>query len=208
MFDTIYINFLVGAVVSCSLVISMMIISTFIWLPMSKHQTVNELLYDTMANDILYVHHYDDAISGYHFKEGDPKTKTNQLENTFLLEYTPRGNVLMAYKNGQFEYYADTTDIPYRYLDAVVKKFVAINHCVDIYVKLQKQILEETVKKTPGRFLNKEIALDKTMIPLRHSGKISQFPFLQKIPIKQVDKKRALTFEEYKALKAGMKKNS
>ena len=59
----------------------------------------------------------------------------DHLHNTYIIENTPRGNVLMYWnnKNKSFTYYADAT-IPYRYLEVVSRKYVVINNCRQIYI--------------------------------------------------------------------------
>ena len=53
-----------------------------------------------------------------------------------LIEYTPRGNIIMyynPYKMG-FSYYCDSTGIPYPILNAVAMKFVIMFNCRDFFI--------------------------------------------------------------------------
>ena len=54
--------------------------------------------------------------------------------NSFLLMYTPLGNVLFAYdfQKDLFLYYSDRS-IPYRFLETVARNFVLKNHCCQLY---------------------------------------------------------------------------
>jgi hypothetical protein len=64
-----------------------------------------------------------------------------RLENCFVLETTPHGNVLMIYDNkrGSFKYYSDNT-IPYRYLEPVARKYVKQFNCRPLYVDMEEEL--------------------------------------------------------------------
>jgi len=64
-----------------------------------------------------------------------------RLENCFILETTPHGNVLMIYDNkrGSFKYYSDST-IPYRYLEPVSRKYVKQFNCRPLYVDMEEEL--------------------------------------------------------------------
>lgn len=73
----------------------------------------------------------------------------DHLQNTYVIEKTPVGNVLMYWNNKKksFTYYADAT-IPYRYLEVVSRKYVVMNNCREIYIiKREKEEKEEKDKK-------------------------------------------------------------
>jgi hypothetical protein len=76
--------------------------------------------------------------------------RLDKLKNSFIMEKTPLGNVLMLYNNkrGSFEYYSDNT-IPYRYLEPVSRKYVKMFDCRPIYVDMEEelQIAEEKWEK-------------------------------------------------------------
>lgn len=65
------------------------------------------------------------------------------LKNSFIIEKTPLGNVLMYYnhKKQSFEYYSDNT-IPYRYLETVSRKYVKTYDCAYLYVDMDVEIKE------------------------------------------------------------------
>ena len=71
----------------------------------------------------------------------------DHLHNTYIIENTPRGNVLMYWnnKNKSFTYYADAT-IPYRYLEVVSRKYVVINNCRQIYI-IKREKNEESKRE-------------------------------------------------------------
>ena len=78
--------------------------------------------------------------------------RLNQLKNSFIIETTPYGNVLMFWDQNRlsFTYYSDKT-MPYRFLEVVARKYVIMNHCKDIYYIMEnemKTIQLEPKKKT------------------------------------------------------------
>ena len=64
-----------------------------------------------------------------------------RLQNCFVLETTPHGNVLMIYdtSKGSFKYYSDNT-IPYRYLEPVARKYVKQFNCRPLYVDMEEEL--------------------------------------------------------------------
>ena len=86
--------------------------------------------------------------------ETKTKEQLDNLKNTFVMEMTPNGNVLMFWDNDRtsFTYYSDTA-IPYRYLEVVARKYVVINNCREIYYIMEEQlkplIKEEKIKEEP-----------------------------------------------------------
>ena len=65
--------------------------------------------------------------------------RLDKLKNSFVMEKTPLGNVLMLYNNkrGSFEFYSDNT-IPYRYLEPVSRKYVKMFNCRPIYFDMEE----------------------------------------------------------------------
>jgi hypothetical protein len=76
------------------------------------------------------------------------------LKNSFIIEKTPLGNVLMYFNSSRwsFEYYSDNT-IPYRYLETVSRKYVKTFNCRYLYVDMENEIslaerkLKDTLEK-------------------------------------------------------------
>ena len=67
--------------------------------------------------------------------------RLDKLKNSFVMEKTPLGNVLMLYNNkrGSFEFYSDNT-IPYRYLEPVSRKYVKTFGCRSIYFDMEEEL--------------------------------------------------------------------
>jgi len=73
--------------------------------------------------------------------------KIEGLKNTILMENTPLGNVIMYYDKSRetFIYYSDS-NIPYRYLEVVSRKYVIMNHCKQIHIDMEQEIKEAQEK--------------------------------------------------------------
>jgi hypothetical protein len=73
-----------------------------------------------------------------------------KLENCYVMEKTPIGNVLMIYdkKLETFKYHADFS-IPYRYLEVVGRKYVKTFHCRPLFIDMEEELelFEEKWKK-------------------------------------------------------------
>ena len=142
-----------------------------------KHAKVKEeiadLNADMVSKGLIYIDRHDDsleqeiatirkAISVLEKKltskelEDEIKEEAHQsvlntyldgLKNSFVMEKTPLGNVLMYYNNSRksFEYYSDNT-IPYRYLETVARKYVLTFHCAYLYVDMEQELLEADKK--------------------------------------------------------------
>lgn len=71
------------------------------------------------------------------------KERLDSLKNSFIIEKTPLGNVIMYYNNerNSFEYYTDNT-IPYRFLETVGRKYITVFNCKQIYVDMANELKE------------------------------------------------------------------
>lgn len=73
--------------------------------------------------------------------------KLNKLINSYVLEYTPLGNVYMRYNNDKksFEYFSNNT-LPYRYLEVVGRKYVTTFWCKPIFVDIETELKNAELK--------------------------------------------------------------
>jgi len=73
--------------------------------------------------------------------------KIEGLKNTILMENTPLGNVIMYYDKSRetFIYYSDS-NIPYRYLEVISRKYVTMNDCKQIHVDMEQEIKDAQEK--------------------------------------------------------------
>ena len=85
--------------------------------------------------------------------------KLDGLINNYILEFTPLGNVYMRYNNEKksFEYYSNSS-IPYRYLEAIGRKYVMTFRCKSLFVDLEEElkIASEKEKKNSDKPLEKD----------------------------------------------------
>jgi hypothetical protein len=92
---------------------------------------------DTDANANIGADLYDYNARKTLFAE--EKNEPERLWKTRILyEFTERGNVLFYYNPYKlsFEYYSDVQIIPYKILQYVAKKYVAMNRCRDFYIDM------------------------------------------------------------------------
>jgi hypothetical protein len=68
-------------------------------------------------------------------------------KNSFVMEYTPLGNVIMKYSEEEegYEYWSNKT-IPYVYLEVVSRKYVKFFNCKSKYI--ERKIIDKTIDKT------------------------------------------------------------
>ena len=73
--------------------------------------------------------------------------RSEKLLNSYILESTPLGNVVMRYNFNieAFEFFSDNT-IPYRYLETVSRKYVLTHKCVYLYVDMAQTLRDGEVK--------------------------------------------------------------
>lgn len=69
------------------------------------------------------------------------KNRINKLDNSYVMEKTPQGNVLMIYdkERESFKYYSDSS-IPYRYLEVVARKYVKMFNCRPLFVDMEEEL--------------------------------------------------------------------
>lgn len=78
----------------------------------------------------------DERIKNYQIKK-----HLERLQNCYIIEKTPLGNVIMIYNSERetFQYYSDNT-IPYRYLEPVGRKYVITFDCRPIFVDMEEEL--------------------------------------------------------------------
>ena len=67
--------------------------------------------------------------------------KLDKFMDNYILEHTPLGNIYMRYNNDKksFEYFSNST-MPYRYLEAVGRKYVMTYWCKSIFVDIEDEL--------------------------------------------------------------------
>lgn len=98
-----------------------------------KFATIFNLSFDLNKN--IHPIFYDKKAYNEYMQESNTKLE-KEWKTRMILEYTPRGNVLMfydAYKMG-FSFYSDEKTISYDILNTVAMKYVTMYRCVDFFV--------------------------------------------------------------------------
>jgi hypothetical protein len=95
-----------------------------------------------------YVTEFEELIKEIQTDMSD-KDKLN-LSKLVVMDSTPNGDVVMSYEHdvddvdrSKFIYYANARTIPYKYLDAVARKYVYINKCPDVYLFIKNELMKE-----------------------------------------------------------------
>ena len=123
--------------------------STITYINSSELETVKEYCKKRL-NSFINAKRTSDNIDACFYTKTDYNKSVefadNELEKIWsqriLIEYTPRGNIIMyydAYRMG-FIYFSDTKDISYEILNAVAMKYVVLYGCSDFFT-------DETVSK-------------------------------------------------------------
>jgi hypothetical protein len=83
--------------------------------------------------------------------------RLDKLQNNYIIEATPLGNVLMFYNNKKdtFQYYSDN-EIPYRFLEVVGRRYVLTFNCRFLYVDMEQE-LKNYEKKIEEKEKEKEM---------------------------------------------------
>ena len=74
-------------------------------------------------------------------KEYVIKERLDKMKHNFIIEKTPLGNIVMIYNNtrGTFDYYSDS-NIPYRFLETVGRKYVLKFNCRPIFIDMEEEL--------------------------------------------------------------------
>ena len=118
------------------------------------------------------------------------------LQDKYIEEETPLGIVKMHYNNeyGGFEWFCDTSHIPYRFLETVVRKYIIENNCLQLYVNLREEIdksnklvekarekLQEGNKEKSSVFIQKKGNDKEILETLAIKNRYLKFKYLGKI---------------------------
>lgn len=72
----------------------------------------------------------------------------NGLKNNIIMEMTPRGNIVMYYDHDTetFVYYSDRKDIPYSFLETLVRKYAITYNCKKIIIDIREELIKAKKK--------------------------------------------------------------
>ena len=94
-------------------------------------------------------------IEGYEKPVPLTQAQLTDLINKKVVETTPKGDVIMFYKNVEsdkdlsgFIYYCDDKTIPYKYLDTVARLYTIEYNCPEIYLFMKEEIKKELQKRS------------------------------------------------------------
>ena len=93
-------------------------------------RNANKIIEDN--TEIPYTSYYDIDDDSEHYEH-------YQQEDRTIKETNPAGEVILLYnkETSQFHYYSNN-EIPYRYLEVVVRKYVLTYNCVNLYIDVKK----------------------------------------------------------------------
>ena len=157
--------------------------------------------------------------------EYDLSRNNKVTKNTSVLENTPNGVVIMRYNEDRegFEYWSDTKNVKFDYLETVARKFVIMNFCTNLYIDRRENIKkqqeefdasletgnpkekEETIKdsvfitKKPKKKkkINRNKIVAKKCNKYLYVGKLNEFDWLKKNIEKRPEKE--ISFASFKA---------
>ncbi len=125
------------------------------------------------------------------------------LREKSLEEETPLGVVKIHYNSeyGGFEWYCNTSHVPYRFLETVVRKYIIEHNCLQLYVNLKEEIdksnelvekarekLDKSDNNTDSVFVQKKSNNKEVLDVLAIKNKYLKFKYLGKLKeTKKVD---------------------
>jgi hypothetical protein len=131
---------------------------------------VEELVKDEKVEEKVVVKYEDKYLDRFRQIESKElsEEKLESLLNSFIMENTSQGNVIMLWDNKKqcFLYYSDKV-IPYRFLEVVARKYVIFNDCKKIYIDMEEQVqaakqkLESTKESLTQNINDKEKEKEK-----------------------------------------------
>ena len=101
--------------------------------------------------------------------------KLDNLINSYVMEYTPLGNIYMRYNNYKqsFEYFSNNS-IPYRYLEPVGRKYVTTFYCKPIFIDLEEE-LKKADEKWESDYKKHEDALNNPVKQKNQQAKLKNY---------------------------------
>lgn len=183
-----------------------------------QKQTFIDLLTETKETDINYAELFEQATQAAN------NHRLASLITSYVSDQTPVGNVWMRYNHSKesFEYFSNHT-IPYRYLEAVARKYVLTYCCPSLYVHMNNEIqltnvpkhdiqprptAAPTARSTAIQPLFKQKQHKKQQmvtLPMKQrmnrytwEGRFGSFSPLQKVPAVVVNKKANLSYADFK----------
>ena len=144
----------------------------------------------------------DKYIDKYENLENTKITRNTmkRLEVSFVSENTPQGIIWLTLdiERQGFKYYANKTNIQYKYLEVLARKFCISCNCKSLYIPVNHDIEEKGEDGTIKTNV-KQYTLNKYF----YGGKINEIPFFKPKPkIKKLASKGFLSFLDFKKNKS------
>jgi len=150
-------------------------------------------------------------------KNIDNSVINEQINNRFIMEMTPVGNVIMQYNLTKelFVYYSDNI-VPFRYLETVARKYVCTFDCKELYIMRQETAVIKPTnlsiktkdlmnqKLNPSQNKKETTTIEVKMNRYSNAGRFSNFNMLIPIAKHITDKKRLMRFSDFKKLNVGV----
>jgi hypothetical protein len=145
--------------------------------------------------------------------------KIESLTNSYLMESTPVGNIVMHYdkKKDSFLYYSDSV-VPFRYLEPVGRKYVIMFQCKDLFQDNNTQTNDTTnhsdaqqdnkpikTRDIINRIRNPQTLSQKKLVEKKTNrytcmGRYSNFKIIKTVHKNIVDKNYSMTFSDFKKM--------
>lgn len=154
--------------------------------------------------------------SYYNLTDATEHYERHQQKDHSVREITPGGEAILIYNKDtqQFIYYSNN-ELPYRYLEVVVRKYVLAYNCVDLYTDIKQSYMkaikehqeQETMKKE-DECIKEPQQVDDVFIQYKNYNKQHYKQSNQNQPIKQeyIQFKRGGTIHEYNEKNQPIKK--
>jgi len=137
-----------GTVISSAIISYYMFNVPTIGLESDESETNEEDEEDEPPYEYKYIEDFEELMKSESPIWSDQE-KTN-LSKLIIMDTTPNGDVVMSYEydkdedeRSKFVYYSNSKTIPYKYLDAVARKFVCAHKCSNIYVFIRDELMKE-----------------------------------------------------------------
>ena len=136
------------------------------------------------------------------------------LKNLYIEEKTPRGNVIMSYNNitGAFEYYSNTKDLPYSYLEVVGRSYVIKYLCKELLIDTKSEIDKAKKIKEKNKVEGAGIGVDdKTTNEVNKVNEVNEVNKVNKVnEVNKVNKvnEKVSVFARFKNYNTDTKKES
>jgi hypothetical protein len=160
----------------------------------------------SLVNIVAYEDKYKDCLKSIIYnansKIENPSIKSPTKLCNFVLETTPKGQVIMRYNDNTstFEYYTDSGTLPHKYLETVCRRYVIVFQCPHLYTDMTSECekmykFQQTQQhKYPTKKQN--LIVKQKINKFIRLGKLSDFNILQTV-VKELPK---LSFSAFKKL--------